>query len=241
MPSNNKISVVTLLQAYRLLTNVITYQLFLLTFGQRCAQIAVHTSVMQLVAADAEQPFNCVFARLAVMVAVLLVGTAVFVVMLTVTMSLFGSVVLLIEIGTSSSAAQGIHRAVARTLGAVVPLIHFSFLLFFVILFWGKAFHSLNHFLNLLSAHIVHMKSSCAKTGLLIGNAGSLRQQTAEGLIFVPGKIQHRRRAAHAPIAFQRGTRNSQDGTADVRLKHGSRLAFLLKKLPPHSCDFSRE
>ena len=27
MPSNNKISVVTLLQAYRLLTNVITYQL----------------------------------------------------------------------------------------------------------------------------------------------------------------------------------------------------------------------
>ena len=28
MPSNNKISVVTLLQAYRLLTNVITYQLF---------------------------------------------------------------------------------------------------------------------------------------------------------------------------------------------------------------------
>ena len=29
MPSNNKISVVTLLQAYRLLTNVITYQLFI--------------------------------------------------------------------------------------------------------------------------------------------------------------------------------------------------------------------
>ena len=28
MPSNNKISVVTLLQAYRLLTNVITYQLY---------------------------------------------------------------------------------------------------------------------------------------------------------------------------------------------------------------------
>ena len=33
MPSNNKISVVTLLQAYRLLTNVITYQFTILPGG----------------------------------------------------------------------------------------------------------------------------------------------------------------------------------------------------------------